>query len=112
MRLPKWESAAVLFVSLFVLLPDCTAQGDDDCGRWTTCGDCMGSAECVWCLDDAQDVSVAPRCFGRDSVGAKECKEVEDAESAVSLVPGWRGYLALWYVWTHAITCVCVSVYT
>ena len=87
MRLPNWESAAVLYVSLLilVLLPDCKAQGDEDCGRRTTCGDCMGSAECVWCLDDAQDVGVAPRCFGRDSAGARECKDAQDAESATVL---------------------------
>ena len=88
MRLPNWESAAVLYVSLLFIvlqLPDCKAQGDDDCGRRTTCGDCMGSAECVWCLDDAQDVGVAPRCFGRDSAGARECKDAQDAESATVL---------------------------
>ena len=66
---------------LLVLLLFARAKGDDDCERRTTCGDCMGNAECVWCLDNIQDVNLSPRCFKQDSREAQDCKSTQDAES-------------------------------
>ena len=72
MGLRKWANVAVSVCLLLLVLPTNVAkaaQGDDECGRRTTCGECMGNAECVWCLDNAQEVNIVPRCFRRDSDG-------------------------------------------
>ena len=61
------KRARVAFVLLLVLLTSARGQKYDGCAERATCGDCMGNAACVWCLDGAEAVSALPKCFRRDS---------------------------------------------
>lgn len=66
-------------------------SGDpSDCQRFSTCGECMSSFDCLWCLDSESTTS--NRCMPRQEADSS-CRNYEDSRSRVEITAnvtvGW-----------------------